>query len=72
MNIDCYFDLRIGEEKDTTNAKSATYGTFLERDQALEILAEEKESEDPFFMYLAWQGLSNREMFQNAENLWKC
>jgi len=55
MNIDCYFDLRIGEEKDTTNAQGATYGTFLERDQALEILAEEKESEDPFFMYLAWQ-----------------
>jgi len=55
MNVDCFFDLRNGEEADTVNAQAAQYGTFLERDQALEILAQEKDTDDPFFLYLAWQ-----------------
>ena len=76
MNIDCYFDLRINEEEDTVNAQAAQYGTFLERDQALEVLAQEKDSADPFFLYLGWQAshipneapLMYRQLYPDAKH----
>jgi len=53
--VNCYYDLRVGEKPDWNGVNSGEYGTFLQRDQALELLADKKYAEDPFFLYLAWQ-----------------
>jgi len=76
MDIDCYYDLRIDEDRDTVNVEAQQYGTFLERDQALEVLSDAKDSEDPFFLYIAWQSSHTpneapsmyRQLYPNAKN----
>ena len=50
-----FYDLRIGEEEDTESISNEIYGPFLERDQALSLLADLRDSEDPFFLYIGWQ-----------------
>jgi len=47
-----YHDLWENEEE----VLSGDYGLFWERDKTLDLMAELKEFEDPFFIYIAWSG----------------
>jgi len=48
-----YKDLRLDEEE-VTDA-DGMYGVWWERDRTIDLLAKLKQSDDPFFIYLAWQ-----------------
>ena len=50
-----YYDLRIDEEECLDAVEQETFGVFWERDRALELLADLKDDEDPFFLYIGWQ-----------------
>ena len=50
-----YYDLRINEEEDNESVQDQIYGMWLERNQTLDLLKEKENSDDPFFLYLAFQ-----------------